>query len=82
MFEADKVGISTDVSGIVKQIDVGNNQQVERARSCSAWTICRSGSLWSGPTAGRIVRNDLNALKATIATCRRRSKQAGRHRVL
>src|ERR1700674_5096150 len=27
--EADKVGISTDVSGIVKEIDVGNNQRVE-----------------------------------------------------
>src|SRR5258708_5111313 len=27
--EADKVGISTDVSGIVKEIDVGNNQPVE-----------------------------------------------------
>src|SRR5258708_37971674 len=27
--EADKVGISTDVSGIVKEIDVGNNQHVE-----------------------------------------------------
>jgi membrane fusion protein (multidrug efflux system) len=27
--EADKVGISTDVSGIVKEIDVGNNQPVK-----------------------------------------------------
>src|SRR6476660_10473647 len=27
--EADKVGISTDVSGIVKDVDVGNNQHVE-----------------------------------------------------
>src|ERR1700730_9106426 len=27
--EADKVGISTDVSAIVKEVDVENNQQVE-----------------------------------------------------
>ena len=27
--EADKVGISTDVSGIVKEIDVNNNQHVD-----------------------------------------------------
>ncbi|HEY1953531.1 MAG TPA: biotin/lipoyl-binding protein, partial [Gemmatimonadaceae bacterium] len=27
--EADKVGVSTDVSGIVKEVDVGDNQHVE-----------------------------------------------------
>ena len=30
--EADKVGISTDVSGIVKQIDVTENQHVDKGQ--------------------------------------------------
>jgi membrane fusion protein (multidrug efflux system) len=30
--KADKVGISTDVSGIVKEIDVGNNQPVKEGQ--------------------------------------------------
>ena len=33
--EADQVGLSTDVSGMVKSVDVKDNQQVTRDRSCS-----------------------------------------------
>ena len=49
--EADKVGISTDVSGIVRDVDVTENQHVDAARSCSVWTISRFGWRWHAPTA-------------------------------
>ena len=48
--EADKVGISTDVSGIVKEIDVSEEPaRRELARFCSASMISRFGSRWSAP---------------------------------
>ena len=47
--EANTVGVSTDVPGIVKGIDVTNNQHVEpgavvHAASCLA-SVCRSASV-------------------------------------
>ena len=54
--EADKVGISTDVSGIVKEIDVTENQHVdERPGSVSASTLAssRSPSTTPRPTSRR-----------------------------
>src|ERR1700682_1628592 len=64
--EADKVGISTDISGIVKEIDVKNNQQVETGD-----VLFRLDDLPFRLALERAdaqvgtVRNDLNALKAT-----------------
>src|SRR5260370_23359 len=63
--EADKVGISTDVSGIVKEIDVSNNQEVAGGQ-----VLFRMDDLPFRLALERaeaqvgIVRNDLNALKA------------------
>jgi membrane fusion protein (multidrug efflux system) len=75
--EADKVGISTDVSGIVKQIDVGNNQQVEAGQ-----VLFRLDDLPFRLALERadaqvgIVRNDLNALKANYRDMQAQIKQA------
>ena len=63
--ESDKVGISTDVSGIVKEIDVRNNQHVENGQ-----VLFRLDDLPFRLAVERAeaqvgnVRNDLNALKA------------------
>jgi membrane fusion protein (multidrug efflux system) len=75
--EADKVGISTDVSGIVKEIDVRNNQQVEAGA-----VLFRLDDLPFRLALERadaqvgIVRNDLNALKASYGDMQAQIKQA------
>ena len=75
--EADKVGISTDVSGIVKEIDVGNNQHVEVGQ-----VLFRLDDLPFRLALERneaqvgIVRNDLNALKANYRDMQAQIKQA------
>src|ERR1700681_4398058 len=75
--EADKVGISTDVSGIVKEIDVRNNQQVEAGE-----VLFRLDDLPFRLALERaeaqvgIVRNDLNALKANYGDMQAQIKQA------
>jgi membrane fusion protein (multidrug efflux system) len=75
--EADKVGISTDISGIVKQIDVGNNQEVTAGQA-----LFRMDDLPFRLALDRAeaqignVRNDLNALKASYADMETQIKQA------
>jgi len=75
--EADKVGISTDVSGIVKEIDVGNNQEVAVNQ-----VLFRMDDLPFRLALERaeaqvgIVRNDLNALKANYGDMEAQIKQA------
>jgi membrane fusion protein (multidrug efflux system) len=75
--EADKVGISTDVSGIVKEIDVSNNQGVAEGQ-----VLFRMDDLPFRLALARaeaqvgIVRNDLNALKASYGDMEAQIKQA------
>jgi membrane fusion protein, multidrug efflux system len=75
--EADKVSISTDVSGIVKQIEVGNNQQVEAGQ-----VLFRLDDLPFRLALERAeaqvgnVRNDLNAMKASYRGMQAQIKQA------
>jgi membrane fusion protein (multidrug efflux system) len=75
--EADKVGISTDVSGIVKEIDVSNNQEVAEGQ-----VLFRMDDLPFRLALERaeaqvgIVRNDLNALKASYGDMEAQIKQA------
>src|ERR1700732_3402322 len=75
--EADKVGISTDVSGIVKEIDVTQNQHVDAGQ-----ILFRLDDLPFGLALKRaeaqvdIVRNDLNALKANYRDLQAQIKQA------
>jgi membrane fusion protein, multidrug efflux system len=75
--EADKVGISTDVSGIVKEIDVRNNQQVENGQ-----VLFRLDDLPFRLALERAeaqvgnVGNDLNALKANYRDMQAQIKQA------
>ena len=75
--EADKVGISTDVSGMVKEIDVKNNQHVEDGQ-----VLFRLDDLPFRLALERadaqvgIVRNDLNALKANYRDMQAQIKQA------
>jgi membrane fusion protein, multidrug efflux system len=75
--EADKVGISTDVSGIVKEIDVGDNQEVAAGQ-----VLFRMDDLPFRLALERaaaqvgIVRNDLNALKASYGDMEAQIKQA------
>jgi membrane fusion protein, multidrug efflux system len=75
--EADKVGVSTDVSGIVKEIDVGNNQEVALNQ-----VLFRMDDLPFRLALERadaqvgIVRNELNALKANYGDMQAQIKQA------
>jgi membrane fusion protein (multidrug efflux system) len=75
--EADKVGISTDVSGIVKEVDVSNNQHVDNGQ-----VLFRLDDLPFRLALERaeaqvgIVRNDLNALKANYRDMQAQIKQA------
>jgi membrane fusion protein (multidrug efflux system) len=75
--EADKVGISTDVSGIVKEIDVSDNQEVAAGQ-----VLFRMDDLPFRLALERaeaqvgIVRNDLNALKASYRDMEAQIKQA------
>jgi membrane fusion protein (multidrug efflux system) len=75
--EADKVGISTDVSGIVTEIDVRNNQQVDAGE-----VLFRLDDLPFRLALARadaqigIIRNDLNALKANYGDMQAQIKQA------
>jgi membrane fusion protein, multidrug efflux system len=72
--EADKVGISTDVSGIVKEIDVGNNQPVKEGQ-----VLFRLDNLPFRLALERTdaqVGNDLNALKANYQDMLAQIKQA------
>jgi len=64
--ETDKVGLSTDVSGCVKQIDVGKTKTGEaRPDLVPPGRCCRFRSPERGRRAGSgSFRNDLNALKA------------------
>jgi membrane fusion protein (multidrug efflux system) len=63
--EADKVGVSTDVSGIVKEVDVTDNQEVQAGQ-----VLYRLDDLPFQLALDRavaqlgVVENDLNALKA------------------
>jgi membrane fusion protein (multidrug efflux system) len=75
--EADKVGISTDVSGIVKEIDVSNNQEVTTGQP-----LFRMDDLPFRLALERAeaqvgnVANDLNALKANYGDMEAQIKQA------
>src|SRR5258708_12409950 len=75
--EADKVGISTDVSGIVKEIDVGNNQQVEEGQVLFRLDdLPFRFALERAEAQVGIVRNDLDALKANYRDMQAQIKQA------
>ncbi len=75
--EADKVGISTDVSGIVKEVGVAENQHVQAGQ-----VLYRLDDLPFRLAHERaeaqvgIVRNDLNALKANYGDMQTQIKQA------
>jgi membrane fusion protein (multidrug efflux system) len=75
--EAEKVAISTDVTGIVKEIDVSENQQVNagqvlyRLDDLPFQLALRRAEAQVG-----IVRNDLNALKASYQDMQAQIKQA------
>jgi membrane fusion protein (multidrug efflux system) len=75
--EADKVGVSTDVSGIVQAIDVTENQRVDagqilyRLDDLPFRLALRRAEAQVG-----IVRNDLNALKANYGDMQAQIKQA------
>jgi membrane fusion protein, multidrug efflux system len=75
--EADKVGISTDVSGIVKEVDVTENQRVDAGRILYRlddepfrYALDRADAQVG------IVGNDLNALKANYRDMQAQIKQA------
>src|SRR6266446_2015568 len=75
--EADKVGISTDVSGIVKEIDVGNNQHVEGGQILFRLDdLPFRFALERAEAQVGMVRNDLNALKANYRDMQAQIKQA------
>jgi membrane fusion protein, multidrug efflux system len=75
--EADKVGISTDVSGIVKEIDVSNNQRVEAGQVLFRLDdLPFRFALERADAQVGIVRNNLNALKANYRDMQAQIKQA------
>jgi membrane fusion protein (multidrug efflux system) len=74
--EADKVGVSTDVSGIVKQVNVAENQHVEAGRVLFVLDdlpfrfALQRAEAQVGRTGG-----SLNALKATFRDMQAQIKQ-------
>ena len=75
--EADKVGISTDVSGMVKEIDVKNNQHVEDGQVLFHLDdLPFRLALERADAQVGVVRNDLNALKANYRDMQAQIKQA------
>jgi membrane fusion protein (multidrug efflux system) len=64
--EADKVGVSTDVSGIVSEVDVKENQRVEAGQVLYRLDdLAFRLALARADAQASVVRNDLNALKAS-----------------
>src|SRR6266478_5988394 len=75
--EADKVGVSTDVSGIVQAIDVTENQHVETGQVLYRLDdLPFRLALQRAEAQVGIVRNDLNALKANYQDMQAQTKQA------
>jgi membrane fusion protein (multidrug efflux system) len=75
--EADKVGVSTDVSGIVQAIDVTENQRVETAQVLYRLDdLPFRLALQRAEAQVGIVRNDLNALKANYQDMQAQIRQA------
>jgi membrane fusion protein, multidrug efflux system len=75
--EADTVGISTDVSGIVKKVDVTDNQHVEAGQILYRLDdLPFRLALQRAEAQVGIVRNDLNALKANYQDMQAQIKQA------
>ena len=75
--EADKVGVTTDISGIVKEIDVKNNQYVEAGKVLFRFDDLPFRLALERATAqvGNVA-NDLNALKANYRDMQEQIKQA------
>src|SRR3984893_5223864 len=74
--EADKVGISTDVAGIVKEVDVTNKQSVEAGRVLYHLDdLPFRLALERAEAQVGMVRNDLNALKANYGDMQAQIKQ-------
>jgi membrane fusion protein, multidrug efflux system len=75
--EADKVGITTDISGIVKEIEVKNNQHVEAGQVLFRFDDLPFRLALERATAqvGNVA-NDLNALKANYRDMQEQIKQA------
>jgi membrane fusion protein, multidrug efflux system len=75
--EADKVGVSTDVSGIVQQIDVTENQRVDTDQVLYRLDdLPFRLALQRAEAQVGIVRIDLNALKANYRDMQAQIKQA------
>jgi membrane fusion protein, multidrug efflux system len=75
--EADKVGISTDVSGIVTEIGVSNNQEVADGQILFRMDdLPFRLALERAEAQVGVVRNDLNALKANYGDMQAQIKQA------
>jgi membrane fusion protein, multidrug efflux system len=75
--EADKVGISTDVSGIVKEIEVTENEHVEAGRILFRLDdLPFRYAMERAEAQVSIVRNELNALKANYQDMQAQMKQA------
>jgi membrane fusion protein, multidrug efflux system len=75
--EANKVGITTDISGVVKEIDVENNQHVEAGQVLFRFDDLPFRLVLERATAqvGNVA-NDLNALKANYRDMQEQIKQA------
>jgi len=75
--EADKVGISTDVSGIVKDVDVAENQHVEAGQVLYRLDDARFQFALQRATAQvGSVKDSLNALKADYRDMQAQIQQA------
>jgi membrane fusion protein, multidrug efflux system len=75
--EADKVGVSTDVSGIVQEIDVTENQHVEAGQALYRLDdLPFRLALQRAEAQVGIVRDELNALKANYGDMQAQIKQA------
>jgi membrane fusion protein, multidrug efflux system len=75
--EADKVGVSTDVSGIIKQVDVTENQHVRAGQILYRLDDLPFRLAWQRAEAQRgMVGDSLNALKANYRDMQAQIRQA------
>jgi hypothetical protein len=77
--QADMVGLSTDVSGIVTQVLVHDNQRSPRATSCSSSIRCNFNWRWIAPKLRWAIHATISSrFKPVTATCRPRSNRRRR----
>ena len=73
--QADTVDVATDVDGLVKRIEVQDNQHVSAGRSCSPWTTPPIAAPWPRPRPMSSSPHELEAHARQLRAERGRDRQ-------